>query len=61
MEAEARKKRQEDPAPAAGEEGKRTAPRSGLPPRADRKKAQRADVFQIAEEDDEGPAAVPAQ
>ncbi len=54
MEAEARKKRLEDPA-ATPEEPKR-APKSCLPPAKDRKKAAKADVFQIAEDEEAAPA-----
>ena len=65
MEAEARKKRLDDAAAAGagGEEARRPAPpRSCLPPAQDRKKAPRADVFQIAEaEEAPAAAAAPAQ
>jgi hypothetical protein len=67
LEAEARKKRLEDPAGApvvssSGglEEGKKAAPRSSLPPLKDRRKvANRTDIFEIVEEEEE-PAATAA-
>jgi hypothetical protein len=58
LEAEARKKRLEDPAAAAAAAEEKRAPRSCLPPAKDRKKAAKPDVFHIAE--DEEPVA-PAQ
>ncbi len=57
MEAEARKKRLDDPAAAPSSEEPKRAPRSCLPPAKDRKKAaNKADVFQIAEDEEPAPA-----